>query len=242
MTKGVMQAGFSLVLVLAAFAVSANTKQEKYVNISKNVTSCEEKLKDCYNALLKYSDGKKGQLPEKNNYAGLKELRAHGVTNEDFRCSHYKGEKYDFDADRKAEEKRLKQLDKDKKKNKGADAKKRTPYKPRVAFSERHSGYVYFGGINLTKARSQVPKMIVMCDKITKPVGKGDHLMVLTADNKVEEIKLDKESKIKIASTADLVDYLNVKYKYPNDIYRALRARAVNIDAELMRAAAAGKK
>ena len=227
-----------LALFLTVFEVSANTvNRAKYINSSRNIKKCDKKLEECYRALLKYADLHNGQLPEKNNYAGLKELLQHGVTIEDFRCSYYDGEKYDFDADRKAEEKRLKQLEKDKKKNRNADAKKRTPYKPKVAFAERHSGYAYFGGINLTTARTRIPKMIIMCDKVSKSRSKNDHLLILTADGKVVEIKIDKSSKNKIASTVDLIDHLKEKYKYPQDIYRALRTRAVRIDAEMKRAA-----
>ena len=196
-----------IVLVLATEApASARKERRQQIAVRENRKNCNDNLNAIYNALRNYADMHNGQLPERNNLGGLKEILQHGASLDDLACSSYKGEKYKGDDKRK---------------------KKKEP------FREKNSSYIYFGGIELASARQSVPKIIIACDKFYDT--KNNHFNILTADGKIEQIKLEKNEK-KIVSTVDLIDYLSSKYKYPQDVYRALRIRAASIDSELSKA------
>lgn len=218
----------------------ANDKKNNYAKSkisNRGSRNCGDKLNVLYRALRNYADLHNGQLPAKNNFEGLKELFAYGVTKEDLHCRHYGGPRYHFDYDRDFAEKRQKWLDEVadlKKRGKDISKLKEPKYDPKKEkFAEKHSGYIYFGSINLAAARTKVPKMIIMADKISKSRKKSDPITVLTADGIVTEIKQDKLEREKITTTVGLVEYMRNIYKYPQDIYRVLRNRAANIDAEL---------
>lgn len=209
MKKVFVRSFLCLLVFLLTVELSAENRRvrRQAENIWSSRKNCGDNLNVFYNALRNYADIHNGQLPEKNNLAGLKELLTHGVSIGDFLCPSYKGEKYKYDNNRKEDRR-----------------------KKKAVFKEKHSAYIYFGGINFSSVRTAVPKMIIMCDKFWDT--KNKHCNVLTADGKVEQVKQEKNEK-RIAGVVDLVDYLNNKYKYPHDIYRALRIRAASIDNAL---------
>ena len=100
-----------VMVLLTGVDLSANNNKKFHVGRAKSSKSCPDKLKACYNALRNYADLHNGQLPAKNNYAGLEELLSHGVTIEDFLCPYYKagkGGKYDVKADERVDARRVK--------------------------------------------------------------------------------------------------------------------------------------
>lgn len=228
-----------LAVFLLTADLGANDKKNNYAKSrisNKSNRSCGDKLNALYRALRNYADLHKGMLPSKNNYNGLKEFLAYGVTKEDLRCRHYNGPKYDFAYDRDYAEKRQKWMEKLtdlKKRGKDTTKLKKPDYNPKEEFSEKHSSYIYFGGIKLSAARTQFPKMIIVADKISASRKKSDPITVLTADGSVTEIKQEKNDRNIIKSTVGLIDFMQKNYKYSQDVYRALRNRAAKIDAEL---------
>ena len=207
MLKSFIRIFVCLAVLSGVYDLAAESRKMKRLseNLRNSRKNCDDNLNALYNALRNYADMNNGQLPDKDNLAGLQELLQHGVSLDDLVCPSYKGAKYKND---------------DKKKKK------------KIAFREENSAYIYFGGINLTDTRQNIPKLIVMCDKFWET--KNDHFNILTADGKVEAVKQEKSEK-KISAVTDLIDYLQKKYKYPQDIYRALRLKAENIDSELRR-------
>ncbi|MBE6403229.1 MAG: hypothetical protein E7039_05850 [Lentisphaerae bacterium] len=205
---------FCVALLLITATASANNAK-KMAQANKRADSryeCKENMRNLYLALTNYADLNDGKLPVKDNLGGLKELLPYGVSPENFYCPYYKGEKY-------------KNKD-EKKKNKKSSKKD--------VFTEKNSAYIYFGGINLKSSKNKVPKMIVMCDKFFDTT--SGHLRVLLVDGNILELKTGKieisGKNEKLKKLVDLIDYLAKTYKYPQDVYRALRNKAEKMDTE----------
>ena len=180
-----------------------DSRRNQMLMLRAKQDECSSNLKNFYSSLKLYAALNQGNLPEKNNFAGLNELTRHGITYSEFYCKNYRGKKYKYKA-------------KESKKN-----------KERRKFTEANSPYIYFGGINLNDAVNSTPKLVIMCDKPN-----SRHLNVLLADGSVIKIESGK-GRDKISNTADIVNALNKRYKYPAVIFQALCNKARSIDAEL---------
>lgn len=194
---------------LETWADSGRRNEEKYVQRNRK-NDCVENLNAFYKALSRYATLNKGSLPSKDNVEGLKELISHGISYRNFVCRHYKGKKYKFDDDSDQ---------KDKKNKKNRDKKKENE-----PLEEKHSPYIYFGGINLHNAINLCPKLLIMCNKLNS----SQHTL-LFADGSVAEIVLSKKDK-SVKSIADVVEYCHKKYKYPAAVLQVLRAKAKRFD------------
>jgi len=94
-------------------------------------------------------------------------------------------------------------------------------------FEEERLPYLYFGGVDIKNALKSCPKIVLFCDKPTTK-----HINVLLADGTIVELQPKRYNR-KITSCVDIIQLLDIMYKYPNDIFKSLLAKAKRMDENL---------
>ena len=89
---------FCLVGVMSTIDAQAsrNTRRGQQLLYRSRQDDCSGNLKSFYGSMKLYAAVNDGQLPAKDNFAGLSELMKHGISYGNFYCRQFRGKKYKF--------------------------------------------------------------------------------------------------------------------------------------------------